>query len=215
MMLSRSGRPFAQVVFGPFARAAVKLHVSANTATFVGGLATCASAIGFFTTNHLVWGIVVTSLLAVFDNLDGQIARITGTVSQWGAFLDSTMDRVTDAAIFGALTMWAYLHAAPATQAWGISGALAAGLVGAIVPYARARAQAIGKDAAVGLAERADRLVAAGIVLILTVFFGDWVFAVGMWLIAFASLFTVGQRMAFVRRQILADEAVSENRGTR
>lgn len=211
-MLSRSGRPFTQVVFGPFARAAVKLRISANTATFVGGLATCASAIGFFTTNHLVWGIVVTSLLAVFDNLDGQIARMTGTVSQWGAFLDSTMDRLADGAIFGSLAMWAYLHADSATQAWGLSGALVAGLVGAIVPYARARAQAIGKDAAVGLAERADRLVAAGIILILTVVFGHWVFAVGMWLIACASLLTVAQRMAFVRRQIMADESVSENR---
>ncbi|MDP9800072.1 CDP-diacylglycerol--glycerol-3-phosphate 3-phosphatidyltransferase [Arcanobacterium wilhelmae] len=214
-MLSRSGRPLAQVIFGPFARAAVKLGISANTATLVGGIATSASALAFFTTNHLIWGIVVTTILVIFDNLDGQIARATGTASAWGAFLDSTMDRFADGAIFGSLAMWAYLHADAGARPWGIAGAIAAGLIGSIVPYARSRAEAIGKKADVGLAERADRLVAVGVTLILSLLFGHWLFVAGMWLIAAASLFTVGQRMMYVRSQILAEEAAGGKRGER
>lgn len=205
-MLSRTGRPLAQVVFGPIARLFVKAGISANTVTVVGTVLSCASALFFFPQDMLLLGALVTAILVVFDNLDGQIARLTGTSSKWGAFLDSTMDRFSDGIIFASLALWAYLHADPAVAVWGWSGAIAAMLFGSIVPYARARAEGVGYKADVGFAERADRLVFTLVIILLVGFeLGDWIFAVGMWLLALAAFVTVIQRMVYVYKQMVAD----------
>lgn len=203
-MLSRSGRPFAQLVFGPFAKGLVRLGVSANTMTIVGTVATCAAALTLIPTGYLKTAVLVLTILILFDNLDGQIARLTGTASQWGSFLDSTMDRVSDAAVFAAFAVWGYLHADSGVAPWVMSGALAAGFVGSIVPYARAKAESLGYSAAVGLAERADRLIFVG-VLTLAVGLGlsQWILAVGLWILAGLAAVTVVQRMAVVHQQIV------------
>lgn len=208
-MLSRSGRPLAQVLFGPIAKGLVKIGVTANQVTVTGTVLSCAAVLACFPTNRLLLGTILTTILVIFDNLDGQMARMTGTSSQWGAFLDSTMDRFTDGAIFAALALWGYLHGDDAMRIWIITGALAALVFGSVVPYARARAEGVGFKADIGLAERADRLVAT-LVLVIAVGFGapHIVMAVGLWLIAAASLFTVGQRMAYVYKQMKrADQA--------
>lgn len=201
-MLSRSGRPLAQVLFGPIARLFVKLGISANVVTVTGSVLTIASSLFFVSNNYLVLGTIVTGVLAIFDNLDGQIARLTNTSSKWGAFLDSTMDRLADAAIFLALILWGYWWADDAVSIPMMLGALLALIFGSVVPYARARAEAVGMTAAVGIAERADRLVFAAICTLLVGFgLSQWILAIGMWILALLALITIVQRMYVVYRQ--------------
>lgn len=202
-MLSRSGRPLAKVIFGPIAKALVRMGIGANAVTIVGGVASSVAALVLFPLNQLLVGALVVTILVIFDNLDGQMARLTGKTTKFGAFLDSTMDRFSDGAIFASLAMWGYLHADEATKVWVVSGAIAAAVVGGIVPYARARAEGVGYSASVGLAERADRLVFA-LILVLATGLGatHWVMAVGMWVLAVLALFTVGQRVVYVHKQM-------------
>lgn len=202
-MLSRSGRPLAKVIFGPIAKALVRMGVGANAVTIVGGVASSVAALVLFPLNQLLVGALVVTILVIFDNLDGQMARLTGKTTKFGAFLDSTMDRFSDGAIFASLAMWGYLHADEATKVWVVSGAIAAAVVGAIVPYTRARAEGVGYAASVGLAERADRLVFA-LILVLATGLGatHWVMAAGMWVLAVLALFTVGQRVVYVHKQM-------------
>ncbi|QRV02905.1 CDP-alcohol phosphatidyltransferase family protein [Arcanobacterium phocisimile] len=202
-MLSRSGRPFAQLVFGPVARLFVRLGISANIVTWVGTILSCFSALYFLPNNMLITGVVLTGVVLVFDNLDGQIARLTKTSSAWGSFLDSTLDRVTDAAVFASIAIWGYLHGQADVAPWVMGGAIAAGLIGSVVPYARAKAESIGCSAAIGFAERADRLVMAAIVTIAVgVGAPHWVMAIGMWALALLAAVTVLQRMLYVRQQL-------------
>ncbi|MFP7697336.1 phosphatidylinositol phosphate synthase [Trueperella sp. LYQ143] len=202
-MLSRSGRPLAQILFGPFARFFVRMGVSANVMTVVGGLASAIAALVCFPLGWLIPGAIITTILVIFDNLDGQMARMTNTSSKWGAFLDSTMDRISDGAIFAALAMWGYFHADHTVRAAVISGALLSLVAGSVVPYARARAEGVGYSASVGLAERADRLIAALVIVVLVgVGLPHIVMAVGLWLLGVFALITVIQRMAYVYRQM-------------
>ena len=119
--------------------------------------------------------------------------------SSWGAYLDSTLDRVGDSAIFGGLVLWYAGHGDDIVMA---SLALACLILGSVVSYAKARAEGLGMTANVGIAERADRLVA---VLVTTGLVGlglpEVVLGVVLALLALASLVTVVQRMVTVRRQ--------------
>ncbi|MBM9433369.1 phosphatidylinositol phosphate synthase [Flaviflexus equikiangi] len=201
-MLSRSGRPLGQLLFGPIARLFVRLGISADTVTIVGTIASCTVALWLIPTDHLTAAAWTTFAVVVFDNLDGQIARLTGTQSTWGAFLDSTMDRFADGAIFIAVAIWAIWHADESIAHWIALGSIVALLMGAIVPYARARAESLGYSANIGIAERADRLA---VILTATFFvgmeWGDWWLLVAVWLLSAAGFVTVIQRMATVYRQ--------------
>lgn len=201
-MLSRSGRPLAQFLFGPVAKLFVRLGISADMVTIVGTIASCSIALWLIPTDHLAIAPWAIFAVVIFDNLDGQIARLTGTESKWGAFLDSTLDRFADGAIFLGVAIWAILHADESYSHWIALGAVVALLMGAVVPYAKARAESLGYTANVGIAERADRLT----IILVAVFFvglewGDWWLIVGTWLLVAASFYTVIQRMATVYRQ--------------
>ncbi|MEW6975107.1 phosphatidylinositol phosphate synthase [Trueperella pyogenes] len=202
-MLSRSGRPLATVLFGPIAQLLVRLGISPNVVTIVGGVASSVAALVLLPMNYLLTGAFVVTALVIFDNLDGQMARLTNSTTKFGAFLDSTMDRFSDGAIFAALAMWGVFHADEPMKTSVVLGAIAAGLIGGIVPYARARAEGVGYSASVGLAERADRLI-FGLILVLATGFGasHWFMAVGLWLLAAAALFTVAQRVIYVYKRM-------------
>ncbi|MEZ7898950.1 MAG: CDP-alcohol phosphatidyltransferase family protein [Flaviflexus sp.] len=206
-MLSRSGRPLFQVLFGPVARLFVRMGISADAVTITGTILSCAIALWLIPTDHLTVAAWAIFAVVIFDNLDGQIARLTGTSSKWGAFLDSTMDRFADGAIFLAVAIWSILHADESLANWTALGAVVALLMGAIVPYAKARAEAVGYTANIGIAERADRLT----VILVGVFFvglewGDWWLTVATWVLAVLGFFTVIQRMATMYKQAKAED---------
>jgi len=104
-MLDRFRAFFARVI-EPVARLFLRMGISPDAVTLVGTLGVCAGALIFFPTGHLLIGVLVITAFVFSDMVDGQMARLSGTSSKWGAFLDSTLDRFGDAAIFGGLAMY-------------------------------------------------------------------------------------------------------------
>src|SRR3954469_19321143 len=201
-------RQFWTNVFSPVGNLLLRMGVSPNTVTFVGTLGVCAGALIFFPQGKLLIGVLVITLFVFSDMIDGYMARTSGQVSLFGAFWDSTLDRVGDAAIFGGLAMY---YVGPGDNEWFAALAIYCLSMGSVTSYARARAESLGMQAKVGIAERADRLVA-----ILVVTGGaDIVNRVGvgknallaipvtLGVLAVASTVTVVQRVMVVRRQAL------------
>lgn len=200
-MLNRYARAFFTKVFTPLAKLLVRLGVSPDIVTVIGTLGVCVGALFFYPRGELLIGTLVITAFIFSDTLDGVMARLSGRSSTWGAFLDSTLDRIGDAAIFGGLVLW-YAGDGADTVMAGL--ALACLILGMVTSYAKARAEGLGMTANVGIAERAERLV---VVLVATGFVGWFlpviVLKVVLSLLAVASLVTVLQRMLTVRRQAL------------
>ena len=104
-MLNRFRAVFAKV-FAPIARFFLRLGISPDAVTIVGTIGVCAGALIFFPRGELLVGVLVITAFVFSDAVDGHMARISGQSSTWGAFLDSTLDRFGDAAIFGGLAMY-------------------------------------------------------------------------------------------------------------
>ncbi len=201
-MLNRYARAFFTRVLGPVAALLVRLGVSPDVVTVVGTLGVAAGALVFYPRGELLVGTLVITAFVFADTLDGIMARSLGRPGRWGAYLDSTLDRVGDAAVFGGLVLWYAGDGANTTMA---ALALACLVLGSVVSYAKARAEGLGMTANVGIAERADRLVAVLVATGLTGLFGlpTVVLGVVLALLAVASLVTVVQRILEVRRQAL------------
>ena len=201
-MLARNVRAAAGRVFTPPARLLLRLGVSPDAVTFAGTVGVVAAALWFYPRGELFWGTLVIFLFVFSDTLDGTMARLSGRSSKWGAFLDSTLDRVSDSAVFVGLALWFAGAGDSLDLVWASLICLVGGL---LVSYTRARAEGLGLDGSVGLAERTERLIA---VLTATALAGlgvPYVLPVVLWLLAAATWFTVGQRMLHVRRQALAE----------
>jgi CDP-diacylglycerol--glycerol-3-phosphate 3-phosphatidyltransferase/CDP-diacylglycerol--inositol 3-phosphatidyltransferase len=195
-------RAFWTALLTPIARFLLRIHVSPDAVTVVGTLGVVAGALAFFPRGELLVGVLVITAFVFSDLLDGTMARMSGQSSKWGAFLDSTLDRLGDAAIFGGLAMY---YVGP-----GDSDALAALAIyclvmGSVTSYARARAESLGMQAKVGVAERADRLVAILVMTGLADIFNLFVLIpVTLGVLALASTVTVVQRIMVVRAQAKA-----------
>jgi CDP-diacylglycerol---glycerol-3-phosphate 3-phosphatidyltransferase len=130
------------------------------------------------------------------DVLDGTLARMKGTTGPWGAFLDSTLDRVADASVFGGLAAY-FVYGGHSRLLAGV--AVFCLVAGALVSYAKARAESLGVRCDVGIAERTERLVIALVAAGLAGLGVPYVLAVGLWLLAALTLITLGQRVLAVR----------------
>jgi CDP-diacylglycerol---glycerol-3-phosphate 3-phosphatidyltransferase len=183
----------------PLARALLTMGVTPNHVTVAGTIVVVAISLWAFPTGHLAVGAAVVALTALADSLDGVMARQSGASSRWGAFLDSTLDRFADAAVLSGLVLW---FSAGGDDRLTMVLALLVLVLGSVIPYTRAKAEGIGVDAKVGVAERADRLA---VVLLATFAVGvgapPLVLTIVLGLLVLASAVTVGQRMAAVRRQ--------------
>jgi CDP-diacylglycerol--glycerol-3-phosphate 3-phosphatidyltransferase len=201
-MLNRYARAFFTKVFTPLARLLLKLGVSPDVVTLVGTLGVCVGALAFYPRHEFFWGTIVITAFVFSDTLDGIMARMSNRSGNWGAYLDSTLDRVGDAAIFGGLVLW---YAGNGRDTLMAALALACLILGSVVSYSKARAEGLGMTANVGIAERADRLVA---VLVATGLVGlgvpEVLLTVVLALLAVASFITVCQRVLTVRRQALS-----------
>jgi len=186
-------------VVTPLADLLLRRGVSPDAVTISGTAAVVVAALWLFPTGHLLVGSLAIGVFVLTDSIDGTMARRSGRSSSWGAFLDSTLDRFADAAIFSGLVLW---FSGLGDDRLTAVLALACLVLGAIVPYARARAEGLGMTAAVGIAERADRLLA---VLLATALVGSGlpraVLTVTLGVLAIASAVTIVQRMATVRHQ--------------
>jgi len=200
-MLNRFARAFVTKLLTPLARLFLRLGIRPDVVTMVGTLGVCVGALGFYPRGEFLWGTIIISVFALSDTLDGIMARLSGRSSKWGAYLDSTLDRVADSAIFGGLVLW---YAGNGDTPHLAALALGCLILGSVVSYAKARAEGLGMTADVGIAERAERLVT---VLVATGLVGlgapEVLLTVVLALLAVASLITVVQRMLEVRRQAL------------
>ena len=205
-MLNRYARALITRLLTPVAAVLIRLGISPDVVTVIGTVGVCVGALAFYPRGEFLVGTLVITAFVFSDSLDGIMARRIGRSGNWGAYLDSTLDRVGDAAIFGGLVLY-YAGAGQAASdlAPVMAGlALACLILGSVVSYAKARAEGLGMTANVGIAERADRLV---VVLVATGLVGwflpEIVLAVVLGLLALASLVTVVQRILEVRRQAL------------
>jgi CDP-diacylglycerol--glycerol-3-phosphate 3-phosphatidyltransferase/CDP-diacylglycerol--inositol 3-phosphatidyltransferase len=208
-------RQFWTNVWAPLGDFLLRRGVSPNTVTFVGTLGVCAGALICFPQGWLLAGVIVITLFVFSDMIDGYMARTSGQTSPYGAFLDSTLDRIGDAAIFGGLAMY---YVGPGDSEWRAALAIYCLTMGAVTSYARARAESLGMQAKVGIAERSDRLVSilvmtglADLLRILGV--NDrimWLIPITLAVLAVASTITVVQRILVVRRQAMALEPPAE-----
>ncbi|MGI9033365.1 MAG: CDP-alcohol phosphatidyltransferase family protein [Acidimicrobiales bacterium] len=168
-----------------------RVGVSANQLT-AAGLVISAVAAAVVAQGWLIAGAVLLAFSAVPDLLDGAVAKASGTASPRGAFFDSVADRVSDTLVLGGVA-W-YLASSHSAHA----AVLALAVVGAsnLVSYERARAESLGFTARGGLMERAERMIAVGIGLILRV-----VLVPVLWLMLGLTVFTAVQRFVMVWRQ--------------
>jgi CDP-diacylglycerol---glycerol-3-phosphate 3-phosphatidyltransferase len=201
-------RQFWTDLWAPTGDLLLRMGVSPNAVTLVGTLGVCAGALVCFPQGWLLAGVVVITAFVFSDMIDGYMARTSGQISSFGAFLDSTLDRIGDAAIFGGLAMY---YIGPGDSEWKAGLAIYCLTMGSVTSYARARAESLGMQAKVGIAERSDRLVSillmtglADLLRLLGV--GDgvmWLIPVTLAVLAVASTITVIQRILVVRRQAL------------
>lgn len=198
-MLSRLRAAWGRLI-APLVDALLKAGISPDAVTIGGTLAVIAVALWAFPTGHLFLGALLVGVAAVMDTVDGAMARRSGRTGPWGAFLDSTLDRFADGAIFAGLVIW---FTGGGDDRLTALLALACLVLGGIVPYARARAEGVGATAAVGIAERGERLLVS---LVATGLHGLGlplaVLTVALGILAAASLVTVVQRMLVVRKQV-------------
>jgi CDP-diacylglycerol---glycerol-3-phosphate 3-phosphatidyltransferase len=204
-MLDRFKSFWQGVMLAPIVRLFLRLGISPDAVTVVGTLGVAAGALIFFPQGELLIGVLVITAFVFSDLIDGAMARASGRSSPFGAFLDSTLDRVGDGAIFGGLALY---FAGPGDSDLYLALSLVCLLMGAVTSYTRARAESLGFDAKVGIAERSDRLVA---ILLMTGLSGIFdmpiLLELALWVLAVASTVTVVQRIWAVRRQALAQAA--------
>jgi len=194
-------RPVIARVLTPVGQALARTPVTPNALTIIGTIGMSAGALWLFPTGHLFAGVVVCTCFVLTDMLDGTLARIKGTTGKFGAFLDSTMDRVADAAVFGGIAAWFVLGGHNKVLA-GVS--VFCLVTGALVSYAKARAESLGLSCDVGFAERTERLIIGLVAIGLAGLGVPYVLPIGLWLLAAASAFTFGQRVWAARQSAAA-----------
>lgn len=202
-MLSRHAKSFATRLLNPVASGLLRLGVGPDAVTWAGTVVTVAASLWFYPRGEFFVGSLVITCFVVFDTLDGTMARLSGRSSRWGAFLDSTLDRVADAALFAGLLLW-FTGEGDDPVLTGVTLVVLVG--GSVVSYARARAEGLGMTCNVGIAERAERIILVLVTTGLAGLFGwPWLQAAGLWLLAVLTVVTIGQRMVEVRRQAVTD----------
>ncbi len=183
----------------PVAKGALKIGLTPDTVTIIGTAGSVLAALTLFPIGQLWWGAFAVFVFVLADMLDGAMARQSGGGTRFGAVLDATCDRISDGAVFCGLLWWAAfgLHSPSLMVA-----TLICLVTSQVISYIKARAEASGLDGGGGLIERPERLV----IVLLGTGLSDLAFfpmpillPIAMWVLAVASLVTVGQRLHTVR----------------
>lgn len=211
-MLEHLRAPFKKLI-EPLAKALISIGLTADAVTVIGTIGTIVVAFVTGITGWLFAGAVVLTLLVLADSLDGSIAKLTTGDTQFGAFLDSTLDRIADWALLAGVIVFFILHAdwwydisrsSPDYISWvGVGAAMVSMMTSFVTSYARARAESVGFEVKNGIATRADRLVIILVGMAITglTHHGLWL-AIDMVLLAVLGVVTVFQRVLEARRQM-------------
>ena len=186
-------RPFFARLFGPIVQGLARTPVTPNMITVAGTVGVSAAALAMFPIGWLFPGAATATFFIFTDMLDGQLARIKGSSGRYGAFLDSTMDRFGDAAIFGGITIWFMRsdHVLAVVSLFCLAGGMS-------VSYVKARAESLGLNADVGLVERPERVLIGLTSIGLSGLGIPYVLPIGMWALAAGTAVTLYQRMRAV-----------------
>ncbi|SDS62007.1 CDP-diacylglycerol--glycerol-3-phosphate 3-phosphatidyltransferase [Friedmanniella luteola] len=194
-------RGISAALLGPLVRLLLRLGVSPDLVTIAGTAGVVVAALVCFPQGWLWQGALAVTLFVLSDMLDGQMAKVSGQATSWGAFLDSTSDRLGDAAVFGGILL--YFTYQQDSTLWG-AVALAGLVFGQWTSYVKARAESLGFTCYGGLAARADRLVIILLGTLLAGFGVPFVLEIAVAVLAVTSMITVVQRILQVRRQAVA-----------
>lgn len=191
-------RSVVAALLNPGARLMIRLGVRADVITWIGTAAVVVAAVVLIPLGLLWQAALVLGVISFADMLDGQVARLSGRSSAWGAFLDSSLDRIGDGAVFGAVAVWFAINDQPV---WcGVTiGAL---VLGQVTSYVKARAESQGWSVTGGLAARADRLVLCYLGMLLHGLGVPYALPVAVAVLAVASAVTVVQRFVQVGGQV-------------
>ena len=190
-------RPAIARLLNPVGQALARTPVTPNMITVIGTVGVSGAALSLFPIGELFPGAFTATIFVLTDMLDGLLARLKGSSGPFGAFLDSTLDRVADASIFGGMVIWFFLGGHNTLLAIVTLFCLACGFM---VSYVKARAQGLGLACDVGLIERPERMLIGLTSVGLSGLGVPYVLPIGLWALAAGSLFTLGQRIRAVRQ---------------
>jgi CDP-diacylglycerol--glycerol-3-phosphate 3-phosphatidyltransferase len=196
-MLNIFARASVSRVTDPIGAWLVRSGLSPNTMTVIGTAGAVAGSLWLFPTGHLLAGTFVVWGFAMFDLLDGAMARAKGGGTRFGTVLDATSDRIADGALMAGITWYEFAVAGNRASA---AAALVCLVLAQVISYIKARAEATGLAADGGLVERAERLIIALVGAGLTGLGVRYALDVALWLLVGLSLATVAQRIAAVWR---------------
>ena len=196
--MQRSLRDPVAKIIAPLVKTLILMRVSANLISTIGGLGSVVAALYFFPKGEFLVGVFWVAAFVLFDLFDGAVARASNKgVSKWGALLDSTLDRLSDAAIF----IGALLYFIDKSDRL-VPVFLVATCASFMVSYIKARSESLGIECNGGLAERSERLIIALVAFGLHGLGVDYAMAIGIWVLAVISIFTMAQRMMIVYKAV-------------
>ncbi len=195
-MLNIFARASVSRVTDPVGVWLVRSGLSPNAMTVIGTAGAVAGSLWLFPTGHLLAGTFVVWGFTMLDLLDGAMARAKGGGTRFGTVLDATCDRITDGALLAGIAWYLFVSGNRPLAA----AALVCLVLAQVTSYIKARAEATGLTANVGLVERAERLIITLVGTGLTGFGLRYALDVALWALTAASLVTVVQRMIAVWR---------------
>ncbi|WP_394280470.1 phosphatidylinositol phosphate synthase [Corynebacterium sp.] len=211
-MLSVHGRKPAAVVVEPIAQGFLRAGLTPNVVTVVGAVVTVAIAVVLIPADHLVWAAILSAIFSAFDMVDGTMARLRGGGTAFGATLDASCDRITDGALFGAITYWlVFVDDAHPSM---VAVSLVVVVTSQIISYVKARGEAGGLRMVGGLIERPERLILGLGGLALEGWGVPYAIEVALWVLAVGSVFTVIQRLVMASRDENSAAPVAAPTGT-
>ena len=197
-MLSARLKPAVTRVITPVAAFALRRGITPNAVTWVGAVGVVICALYFYPRGDFFIGTLAICILALSDLFDGAMARISSQgASKWGAFLDSTVDRISDSAVLCGVAIYLIQEDDQLSIIY-----LVCLVTGMLIPYIRAKAESMNIACSGGIAERTERAI---IVLVGTGFHGlgvPYALSISAWLLAILGVFTTFQRLIIVKRAI-------------
>ncbi len=197
-MISAILKPAITKAIIPVASLALRCGATPSGVTWVGAIGVVASALYFYPRGELFIGTLLISFFALSDLFDGTMARLSAQgSSKWGGFLDSTIDRITDSVVLFGASLYLIRNDDPLAIVMMVTL-----VTGNLVPYIRARAEALNIDCSGGIAERAERLMIVLTAIGLDGLGVPYVLTGGIWALAVLGIITVVQRVLIVKRAI-------------
>jgi CDP-diacylglycerol--glycerol-3-phosphate 3-phosphatidyltransferase len=199
MLDNQKSRGVAAHIIDPVAKLLLRIGIKPNHVTVSTALIVSIIVVLTWSQGNFLFGFALILPFTIGDLLDGTMARLSGTTSMLGGFLDSVLDRVTDAALVGSLLWWAI--ATSQNSAIVVAGIVALA-TGGIVPYVRAKAEALNVECKVGIMERGERALVVGVAVIAAGYGFTQAIAVAFVLLAVFNSVTVIQRIAVVAKAL-------------